>query len=138
MADSELEILFEYQGSRKPLCRLKREHVIEVLKEELARFGDAAAVVQLSGEADCKSANTGNSYLLQKLSTTWGTYIDVEEIDELEDRDKVTVVPMPISVDRRPSSKELYGGYNFHCLNVRHCAYLSNCMGMHFHLAGSC
>ena len=109
MADSELEILFEYQGSRKPLSRLKREHVIEVLKEELARFGDAAAVVQLSGEGGCKSANTGSSsvYLLQKWSTTWGTYIDVEEIDDLEDRDKVTVVPMPISVG--PSSKVNYG-----------------------------
>ena len=101
---SELEILFEYQGSRKPLCRLKRERVIEVLKQELARFGDAAAVVQLSGE---ESDDTGNSsvYLLQKWSNTWGAYIDVEGIDDLEDRDKVTVVPMPISVDPRPSSK---------------------------------
>ena len=55
MAESEFEILFKYQGSRKPLCRLKREHV---LKQELARFGDAAAVVQLSGE---ESDDTGNS-----------------------------------------------------------------------------
>ena len=101
---SELEILFEYQGSQKPLCRLKRECVIEVLKQELARFGDVAAMVQLSGE---ESDDTGNSsvYLLQKWSNTWGTYIDVEGIDDLEDRDKVTVVPMPISVDPRPSSK---------------------------------
>ena len=29
---------------------------------------------------------------------------DVEGIDDLEDRDKVTAVPMPISVDPRPSS----------------------------------
>ena len=76
MAATELKILFEYQGSRKPLCHLKREHVIQVVEEELAHFGDAAAVVQLSGEG-CKSANTGKTpvYLLQKWSNTWGSYI---------------------------------------------------------------
>ena len=66
--------------------------------------------MQLSAEGGCRSANTGNSsvYLLQKWSTTWGTYIDVEGIDDLEDKDKVTVVPIPISVDPRPSSKVGY------------------------------
>ena len=97
----ELDILFEYKGSRKPLRRVRRECVVEVIKEELVRYGDTAAVVQLSGEG----STDGSVYLLQKWSDVWGTYVDVEEIDDLEDKDKVTVVPMPTS--QQPSSSKV-------------------------------
>lgn len=56
---------------------------------------------QLSGEG----STDGSVYLLQKWSDVWGTYIDVEEIDDLEDQDKVTVVPKPTS--QQPSSAKV-------------------------------
>ena len=35
-------------------------------------------------------------YLLQKWSTSWGAYIDVESVDDIKDKDRLTVVPMPV------------------------------------------
>ena len=81
MAATELEILFEYQGSRKPLCRLKREHVIQVVKEELPRFGDAATVVQLSGEG-CR-----NIFLLSNYTCLGPNHTKFEPDSPLHSRD---------------------------------------------------
>ena len=97
----ELSILFEYKGSRKPLGPIKRECVVELIQEELVRYGDTAAVVQLVGEG----STDGSAYLLQKWSDVWSAYIDVEEIDDLEDKDKVTVVPKPTF--QQPSSTKV-------------------------------
>ena len=47
----------------------------------------------------------GSVYLLQKWCDVWATYVDVEEIDDLEDKDKVTVVPMATS--QQPSSSKV-------------------------------
>ena len=68
--------------------------------------------MQLSGEG----STDGSVSLLQKWSDVWGTYIDVEEIDDLEDKDKVTIVPNPTS--QQPSSAKVYklGGV---AMNVR-------------------
>ena len=99
MADLELDFLFVYQESRK-LLRVKRVNVCEALQEELSRFGITGARVQLAG-------NSGN-FLLQKWSTTWNSYVDVENISELEDKDRITVVPMPCSVPESPKISKVY------------------------------
>lgn len=31
--------------------------------------------------------------ILQKWSTSWGAYIDVESVDDIKDKDRLTVVP---------------------------------------------
>lgn len=88
MADTRLQLLFEFQNSRRRVVTTK-SRVCEALEQELQRFGFTSARVRYSG--DCGSSN---SYLLQRWSETWSNYIDVEEDDDLEDKDRVTVVPM--------------------------------------------
>ena len=88
MADTPLQLLFEFQNSRRRVVT-KRSRVREALEQELQRFGFASATVRYSG--DCGSSS---GYLLQRWSETWSNYIDVEEDNDLEDKDRVTVVPM--------------------------------------------
>ena len=59
------------------------------IEQELSRFGKEGIRVQLSAHS-----GSSNSYLLQRWSTTWNAYIDVEDAADLEDKDRVTVVQM--------------------------------------------
>lgn len=66
-----------------------KSRVREALEQELQRFGLTSTRVRYSGD------NGGsNSYILQRWSETWNSYIDVEEDNNLEDKDRVTVVPV--------------------------------------------
>ena len=73
---------------------MKRELVTEVIREEIVRFGDTVAVVQLSGDESTDSVK-GFVYLLQRWSNVWDTYVDVKETDDLEDKYKLTFVLKP-------------------------------------------
>lgn len=70
------------------------------MEKELTRFGLNSVSIRYSG--DCGSSN---SYLLQRWSTTWNNFVDVEEEEELEDKDRVTVVPILDSTDSVTSTK---------------------------------
>ena len=85
---AKIELLFEYCESRRCL-RVRRENVCESIEQELSRFGKQGIRVQLLAHSGSSS-----SYLLQRWSTTWNTYIDVEDAADLEDKDRVTVVQM--------------------------------------------
>ena len=69
-----------------------KSRVCESLEKELERFGLTSTRVRYSGDS-----GGSNSYLLQRWSETWNIYIDVEEENDLEDKDRVTVVPMTTS-----------------------------------------
>ena len=82
----------------------KKWDVRECLEKELERFGLASIRVRYSSDS-----GGSNSYLLQRWSDAWNNYIDVEDENDLEDRDKVTVVPMTTSLaDSEVSSQVLY------------------------------
>ena len=85
---AEFEFLFGFRGSRRRVV-VKQSNVFQLLELELKRFGKTTARVQYSG--DCGSSN---SFLLQRWSDTWNNFVDVESADDLEDRDRITVVPM--------------------------------------------
>ena len=107
-------VLFEYGGSRRPLL-VKRSAVCETIEQELSRFGKAIPKVLLSG--NCGSSS---SLLLQRWSTTWNTYVDVERPDDLENKDHVTVVQ--VSSQTMPtSSKEVYIIYTCIYMYVYYC-----------------
>ena len=56
-------------------------------RRSFVRLGKLGVSVRLSAHP-----GSSKSYLLQKWSTTWNTYVDVEAV---EDKDRVTVVQMP-------------------------------------------
>lgn len=88
-ADGEgLQLLFEFENSRRQIVT-RKSAVRESLEKELERFGLASVRVRYSSDS-----SGSDSYLLQRWSDAWNNYIDVEDENDLEDRDKVTVVPM--------------------------------------------
>ena len=94
-----IKLLFEYRESKRCLC-VNRSNVCETIEKELSRFGQTVSKVSLSG--DCGSSN---SLLLQKWSTAWDTYVDVETVDDLDDKDRVTVVRLSAGTTTQSSSK---------------------------------
>ena len=90
-----VEVLFEYKESKRKLGVTPRS-VCAILTQELARFGKEGAVVQLAKPQSSRvTVQPAGVYLLQKWSTTWQTYIDVESTAEIVNKDRLTVVPMP-------------------------------------------
>lgn len=91
-----VEVLFEYKDSKRKLT-LDPEQVCETITEELAnRFGKKNPVVCLSKPLTSDaSLSPPEQFLLQKWSSTWQSFIDVEHTGEIEDKDRLTVVTMP-------------------------------------------
>ena len=87
-----IQLLFEYRESKRCL-RVNRSNVCETIEKELSRFGQTVSKVSLS--EDCGSSN---SLLLQKWCTAWDTYVDVETVDDVDDKDRVTVVRLLMSI----------------------------------------
>ena len=77
----DVRVLFEYGGSRKPLC------VCSILGRELEKHGLATPTIHLSSAGSIAPS----SFLLQRWSSTWNAFVDVQDI---EDQDKITVVPV--------------------------------------------
>ena len=101
--DERLLLLFEFQNSRRQIVT-RKSAVRESLEKELERFGlERVGRVRYSGDS-----GGSNSYLLQRWSDTWNNYIDVEDENDLEDRDKVTVVPMTTSFAESEVSSQVY------------------------------
>ena len=88
-----VQVLFEYQGSKHQLT-LTPSLVCETITRELAKFGKDGVIVKLSNAAS--SSSSPAVYLLQKWSSSWGAYIDVESVGDIKDKDRLTVVPMPV------------------------------------------
>ena len=92
----EVEVLFEFRESKRQL-KVSPKSICKVLAQELSQFGKEGVVVQLAKPQSSRdTVQPAGVYLLQRWSTTWQTIIDVESIQEIDDKDRLTVVPMPI------------------------------------------
>ena len=84
-----MQVLFEYKGSRRQLS-LSPYSVCDVVRDELVKLGLCPAPVKLSSEEVAS-----NEYLLQLWSSKWNAFIDVSNVSEIEDHDKLTVICKP-------------------------------------------
>ena len=83
----DVRVLFEYGGSRKPLCVSADASLCSILGRELEKHGLATPTIHLSSAGSIAPS----SFLLQRWSSTWNAFVDVQDI---EDQDKITVVPV--------------------------------------------
>ena len=89
------------------------EAVVDFVLAELRKFDqDAFIVCGSEGDNDSgpSDAKPHVCYLLQKWSNKWGAYVDVSTADEVDDGDKLTVIPKPaksIPVSRRVFSNDV-------------------------------
>ena len=101
-----MEVLFEFQGSRRLLKPQSSEAVVELVLAEVKKFDQYAFILCESisdNDPEQSNAEPRVGYLPQKWSQKWDAYVDVITVDEVDDGDKLTVTLKPaksISVSR--------------------------------------
>ena len=96
MTMTSMKILFEYGGSRRPLSVNCDGSLCNVIERELERLGCPDPTVQISA-VEVSASKAPSTFLLQRWSTTWNAFVDVETIDDIENQDRLTVVRAPLS-----------------------------------------
>ena len=95
----KIKILLEYGGSRRPLSVTRNGCLCNVIERELEKLGcpdPTDPTVQLSA-VEVSASEAPSTFLLQRWSTSWNGFVDVETIDDIENHDRLTVVRAPSS-----------------------------------------
>ena len=94
MEAEKIQVLLEYGGSRRPLLVSKSGSMCNVIERELEKLGCIEPSVHVSAGMVAMNA-PGGLFLLQRWSTTWNSFVDVESVDDIETQDRLTVVRAP-------------------------------------------
>ena len=89
------EILFEYKFSESTIKCTKND-VRNRITMRLASLGVPNAILQLTSSS---SGIDGNNFILQRYSSKWDTFVDVDQLEALCDGDRLSVVPVPSSAE---------------------------------------
>ena len=95
-----MEVLLEYEGSRRQLRVNENTFLINSVNEELRKIG-ARRTVELAG------LDGSGRYLLQRWSSKWRAFVDVTELGEVVDGDRLTVVYKPVVDGVRPKLHDI-------------------------------
>ena len=87
----EVVVLLEIGSSRKELF-MDRNHLVFTIEEELGKLGKDGILAYFSCERGHQST-TKDVYILQRWATRWETYVDVTDIEQVKDGDRLTVIP---------------------------------------------
>jgi len=92
-----MEVLLEFQGSRRLLKPSSFEAAVELVLAEVKKVDPEALLRIGSDDADDSEQSDAKSraYLLQKWPKKWETYVDVTAANKVEDGDKLMVIPKP-------------------------------------------
>ena len=91
-----IQILLEYGGSRRPLSVTPDGSLCNVIERELEKLGCPHPTVQISA-VEVSASEASSTFLLQRWSTTWNAFVDVETIEDIENQDRLTVARAPSS-----------------------------------------
>ena len=84
-----MEVLLECVGSRREVAIKDGESFAEKIEGELGKaLGRAVAV---RGSETSRSKDSADIYVLQRWSTKWGAFVDIEP-SQVVDGDKITAV----------------------------------------------
>lgn len=85
-----MEVLFEYEGSRRPLTT-SADKLLAAVAGELRSLhvNSRRPIVRVLGDEE----DVQSYYLLQRWSSKWGVFVDVNDVSEIESGDKLTVLP---------------------------------------------
>ena len=82
-----MEVSLEYKGARRPL-RVTRDTVISAVIEEMKSLGAKRPVVRLAGGSHEEGST---DYLLQRWVAKWQIFVDVCDLAQIVDDDRLTV-----------------------------------------------
>ena len=94
-----MEVLLEYKNSRRAL-KVTAHHMLETVEKELIALGAKRPVVELAG---VERSQRGTHLILQRWSSKWEAYVDVSNVWDITEGDKLVVIPRPAASGARVS-----------------------------------
>ena len=100
-----MEVLLEYKGSRRLIQVLDRDisQIYGLLQRELNKVGWRGVILQEGPEGESSEANQLSRYILQKWTEKFQRFVDLVNVEDLEDGDVLTVVLDPGSSPQKVS-----------------------------------
>ena len=96
-----MEILFEFKGSRRTIKCTARTELRDRICGELDALGVADSSVGFAHE----SGSSSRAYILQRFSSKWNTFVDVDKAEDILNGDRLTVVPTPVAATQKVISQ---------------------------------
>ena len=103
-------MLFELGSSRRELHE-ERDHLVYVIERELANVGKNGILAYFSCERGHQSL-TKDVYILQRWALKWETYVDVTDLEQIKDGDRLTVIRQEQSQEDRSTSSSSSAGFD--------------------------
>ena len=86
-----MEVLFELRESRKTLITTK-DNIVFVIEEELGKVGVDGVLAYFSCPQGERRHGSKDVYILQRWTDKWKSFVDVTDIDQIQDGDRLTVI----------------------------------------------
>ena len=83
--------LFELHESRKTLT-ITKDNVIFTVEEELGKLGVDGVLAYFSYPRGERRHGGKDVYILQRWTEKWKTFVDVPDVDQIQDGDRLTIV----------------------------------------------
>lgn len=87
---NEIEVLFHWQNHRIAI-KSKRSELLERITEIFVSFSGKEDAQIHTLQSSRKAKGKQRKYLLQHYVTSWKAYINVDSIDQVKDRDNLTI-----------------------------------------------
>ena len=87
---TKLSLLLQLGNSNKKVHE-DRDHLVYIIEEELDKVGRNGILAYFSCERGHRSV-TKDVYILQQWDSKWETYVGATDLEQVEDRDRLTVI----------------------------------------------
>ena len=91
--NDELRVLFEYKGCRRAVKVQRKSDLTWAIEEKNVNGKECLVTCTLSQDASQLTSTQGMQ--LQRWSSEWKAFVDVTDVREVVDRDRLTIVPKP-------------------------------------------
>ena len=105
---TKVSVLLELGNSRKEIFE-ERDHLVYVIEKELTNVGKKGILAYFSCERGHQSL-ANDVYILQRWASRWETYVDVSDLEQIEDGDRLTVVRQ--QQEDRSTSSSISAGFD--------------------------
>ena len=92
IATSPLEVLFEFKGSKRKISMQTSDSLQSAIQREVGELGHDIFVAPING-VPAPSCSTKSTFILQKWSAKFETFVDVTDERDFHDGDRFTLVP---------------------------------------------
>jgi hypothetical protein len=92
-----MEVLFEYKGSKRTIKCTAATELRDRICGELNALGVTNSSVGFASESETSS----RAFILQRFSSKWNTFVDVNNAEDIANGDRLTVTPSPVAATQK-------------------------------------